>query len=487
MLEGIVYSAGEPLVGKQVHFFTPFVSEDHGSFVTLTDSSGQFSFTAPQADYLLFVREESDFFLGFGLPYADGALHHEYSEVETLRLMHDPLRIEAQAGAASIILNTSEEWEGGTVTMNLCLSEMWGDYGVTALVEDGRAHFEFDMLPFDTYGACLGLSGQRIALPLETDPLGPDSIEVRPGVKALAEYSLTEPTTVSGSVTGSWQVFEPGQAPRLTFHGLDSLRIKSVICDGDGEYETTLVTIGSFKVLINIGSASRWLGGDSFSTATVFSPDPGSHLEDVSLVESGLVCRLHGPNGYSFIRAEAMLFDEYRQPVFEGAYFRDAYDRIRISNLLPGTYYLHLRPESNRSQAWCPQWLSQAEFYENARPIVIADEGEIVELTADLMAGGVICGKILGASGQPALDLEVIAAPVEDPENAHRSLFRTETDQHDGYYEIRGLPNGVYWVGVKYAGHLCWYPGTLDLAEADSVVVSEFGTVAGIDWQMPAW
>lgn len=486
-LEGVIYSAGEPLVGKRVHFFPPAASDGNGNFSTLTDSSGRFSFVAPQGDYLLFVTEDSEIFLSYGLPYGDGALHHEYTEIETLSLGHDPVRVEAQVGAASITLNTPAELNGVDLSMFLKVADTWHDYGAAACVADGRAHFEFDMVPFDTYGARLSLFGQWVELPLETDPLGPDSVEVGPGVKPFAEYSLLEPTTVSGSVTGSWQVLFPDRRPRLTFHTPDSSRIKSVVCEGDGTYETILATHDPFKILVNVGSTSRWLGGDSFSTATVFSPDPGAHIEDVSLVESGLVCRLYSPNAYTCTWAEVMLFDEDQQPVFEGAYLRDTYDRIRISNLLPGTYYLHLRPEANRSQVWCPQWLSQAEFFEDARPIVIANQGEIVELTADLMAGGAIHGKVLGPLGQPALGLTVVAVPVEDPEDPYGSPYRDETDLHDGYFEIRGLPNGVYWVGVRYSVEFCWFPGTLEQAEADTVVVREFGTVAGVDWMIPIW
>jgi len=121
-------------------------------------------------------------------------------------------------------------------------------------------------------------------------------------------------------------------------------------------------------------------------------------------------------------------------------------------------------------------------------PILIQDQGEVVQISVSLMEGATISGKILRSSGEIAGGVAVIAERIGYTGGDLEPVSRAETTELDGYFEIKGLPNGQYIVGVVlswWTDDVWWYPGKLEPAAADTVLIRDFRSVTGLDWQMP--
>ncbi len=453
----------------------------------LTDSAGGFRLEIPPGEYMLGL--DSDYYSG-DLVYADGNLQHRDVEPGVIEAGDEPLRIDLEAGAASVVLQTPAELDSSYLMVQLRQEgDEALDFHVLARALGGVLHAEFPILPFGSYTVHADVYNQILDLPTRLDPSAADSIQVSPNLKGSGEYMIPAPIRVSGAVTGSWQSLVPDHNPRVSLFQADSTWLLNAYCDDDGYFEVTLATPDPFRASVEINDASRWIGGNSFEDATLFGADPGGTIEDVSLIESGIACRVSGPVEGDLVYAECMVYSEDGRPVFPESYLDDTAGLLRIPNLVPGAYYLHLQRHRYSSFAtWCPQWHSQAEMIEEATPILIQDQGEVVQISVSLMEGATISGKILRSSGEIAGGVAVIAERIGYTGGDLEPVSRAETTELDGYFEIKGLPNGQYIVGVVlswWTDDVWWYPGKLEPAAADTVLIRDFRSVTGLDWQMP--
>lgn len=487
LIQGSLLASGSPVESVWVKARTPHGTTPYVRSSALTDSAGQFRIEVPPGEYLI---EVSGWGSVFDLVYADGKLRNWRAEPEILSVGEIPLGLDLQVGRASVTVLLQPELDGSTVAIRLL--EEGNDrfyFQERAQVAGNRAQADFPLLPLVSYAVEIDVYGHTLSLPQIDDPGGPDSLEVRADRATQVEYAVSAPTRLSGTVTGSWQTLGAGGRPRIHLYLADSTVVAGGTCGTDGSYEVLMPLPEPFRVGVMINDALRWMGGDTYSEATLFQSSPGLQIEDVNLIESGLACRLFGPHDNDLVQAECMVYTRNGRPVFPGEYIDDNGSLLRVSNLLPGSYFLHVRPHRYTDGAtWCPQWHSQAELLSEATPISIQTEGEIVQISVNLMKGASISGKVLRASGEPARGSSVIAVSVDRLQGDWEPISSAQTTQRDGFYEIKGLPNGRYLVGIPLSWRfddVWWYPGKLEPAAADTIEIRNFESVTGIDWQMP--
>jgi len=79
-----------------------------------------------------------------------------------------------------------------------------------------------------------------------------------------------------------------------------------------------------------------------------------------------------------------LLEDPEGNPVRDGGISTWSAEPVALPNLGPGTYYLKIAPLSTR-ETWLPFWYDGQLTRDTATPIVISEEGEVVEIVADLL------------------------------------------------------------------------------------------------------
>jgi hypothetical protein len=124
---------------------------------------------------------------------------------------------------------------------------------------------------------------------------------------------------------------------------------------------------------------------------------------------------------------------------------------------------------------------------EEATPITIPGEGEIVSVPVTLERGGTIRGTVLTVPKDPSADYYIYITAADDPA-AWGHTFYWEWDRS---FEVEGLPNGNWKVGAwrqwkseypeQPPEETVWYPGTLDWGSAGIIEIRDFSDVSGIE------
>ncbi|MFO7653101.1 MAG: hypothetical protein R6X25_04685 [Candidatus Krumholzibacteriia bacterium] len=152
-------------------------------------------------------------------------------------------------------------------------------------------------------------------------------------------------------------------------------------------------------------------------------------------------------------------------------------------NLEEGTYVLWLVPRPG--QSWLRQYWAGKNSLETATPIVVAGSGTVTEITAELVRGGEITGRILDAEGHPYARGS-LAIQVEFADAFARPVILVADEDYDpatGEYRARGLHDGDLVVrAAPSSGGYVYYPGTTVRAEAEPVTIVDAGTRTGIDF-----
>jgi len=112
--------------------------------------------------------------------------------------------------------------------------------------------------------------------------------------------------------------------------------------------------------------------------------------------------------------------------------------RFEFGALPPGPYRIQLQ---------MPQGFST---YQEIRDVEIANVYGCAQANYFLSPAGAITGRTVGSGGRPVANvtIEVTASDARPHRRYELSTMTARTD-HDGYFEIRGLPAGQYIVGVN--------------------------------------
>jgi hypothetical protein len=196
----------------------------------------------------------------------------------------------------------------------------------------------------------------------------------------------------------------------------------------------------------------------------------------VSLVESGILCRLEGPGSLSQHHASVEIRDE------TGRVFRpDVYGKnpIPICNLRPGRYRLFVYGYCNYDgEPWASQWYDGADSLAAATPIDLPS-GRLVPIAVQLEPGGSIRGRVLDADGQP------FSGPVAVFVRNGTRLCDDSWRYYPGSFFFPGLGNGDYLVATRSGESIWWFPGTSDRDSARVIAIRGHAQVEGIEWRLP--
>jgi hypothetical protein len=392
--------------------------------------------------------------------------------VEVSRGLH---HLDFDVGRLAVGLTVPSTLEGEHLSV-----ELWGSRTRELLymwtVEDGSFDALFPMVPPGVYRIAVGYGRQSVWLPGSLDPEEGETVGVYPDHPVSYRATLDRCARITGSVTGSWQEAHAG-SPRLAAVGSGGSSIAYAYAEADGSFEVDLLFAQPVRLRIGGLGVDFWVGGDSYSSATLYIPQPGQEISGVSVQESGILCRLEGPGYLADHRSVLILRDEsgleYRPP----GYGRNP---VPICGLRPGRYYLMVSHEHCEG-TWVPQWFDGASQFVDATPIVIAEEGELVRITAHLKEGGRVSGHIRTADGKPAGNMRVrLSGDWVDVACEARS------DEMTGYYAFSGLPDGGYRLHADAPDvSPWWYPGTANADSSEVVFVKDYGSVTGIDWYLP--
>ena len=482
IIEGVITAAGNLFAGAV--FIEPIGNEPATSdFTTLADSSGYYEIVLPHGEYRLAIREG---IYGSRCYYAGDHFVRDRYEADTLRVGSDPQRIDFQGGAFGLDATIVGDWPSSRLRCELWERDpdrLVGVVGRSVEIVDQHASILFPLLLPGTYWIRIEASIDCVMwLPQTTDFEEADSVTV--GTDAQVAYQATcgPLACIEGVIEGSWRSFPLSSRPGVqVYSAADSVLLCDLRTDYGGAYKAHLPVGIPAKLMVVIGGIGQWIGSATFENATTYPLAEGETVTADPHQGSGIVCTLKGPGLQSEHDTWFRLLDAEYNKVYEGGGIPHGGSITYYPNLRPGAYYLCVRRD-RYDQPWCPQWFNQSEDLATATPIVIDEVGEIVEVTLQLQNGGGIHGQITRSGGRPLQSRRLV---VQSVDGSFREDYAAYADPDDGTFEITGLANGAYFVGVPtWWDEVTWFPGTDDIAVADTVRIENHGIVESIDWQI---
>ncbi len=438
-------------------------------FQTGSDSTGWYRLALPTGVYQMEVY-----------PYGDHISHAEL--LDTIRVLPRVFRMDLDRGRAEVRVILPDDQEGEWYHLRL-RDDDFQSTSESASVEDGVLAFDFPLLPQGAY--TMRLSGgdltAEVYLPHSTNIDLADWLLVGADVPTPYRMDFSRSySSISGSITGSWQESTSIYNPSIHIISPDSLKTGTMGCHPeDGSFTCGFLLTQTVRLRSNYRGVTQWFGGDSFETATVFDLEPGDRITEVALVESGLSVQLDGPGDLAFHEPTITVRDEAGREFFPETYDENP---LSICNLSPGRYFLHVDGYC-RDEVWARQWYGGSETFEGAVPIDLA-EGEFRPITLDLVEGGRIEGNVLRSDGtRPRWAEYSLYDATGEPLCEGWTQWR---DFDEGRFRFRGLANGEYFLAVRVAyDEVWWYPGTFDFAEALPISIENHAPVTDVDWRLP--
>jgi hypothetical protein len=439
----------------------------------------------------------------------DGVAHRYTGESAAIRVADgDTARADFSFGSLVVDVAVPSEVDWREVSM----TASWGGRAgfrspsVTVRPEwsDGLARFRYPILPSGSIALAARVpsgwdADETVWLPGTHRPEQAESVQVAVG--GLTRHSVVLPqhvATIRGEVVGSWQRMQLTH-PFVSLLADDSLAIVAKAISGsDGAFEVPLVIPEPVRVLVSLGGNERWIGGESFATATRFDPQAWSITDVGRLEESGLLLelitpapRVRGGFGVELVRpgetepARTLWLD-----------YDPATNLVGIPSIEPGTYLM--RFDNSRMQMnWVGQWYDRAAGVEAATQVTIPSGGAVVPLAVQLEPGGSLSGSVPSDSLSDPRDFVIYVADAQRRETVGR-IYECEPCSCYGSpfrFTARGLPDGSYRVGALVGDHCpppwaappetIWYPGTTDWDSAGVVTIVNHAAVTGLEIHLP--
>jgi hypothetical protein len=441
-------------------------------------ATGYYQLPVPNGSY---VVRAIDLEAGIWLYHSASGMTYRESQAQPVAVQGDPVRADFTGGGVTLDLDAPATLEGEYIH---CRLQSLSDEGSRAVSEDrvsgGRAVIRFPLLPPGSYVAQITVNANDVWLP-HGDLGSADTIDVVARRMTTYAVRVPSPAHILGTVRGSWQTMGTFE-PMIYVHRTEDEDIVHGAVDSTGAFALELFAPGPVRLRVRFFTGpNRWVGGSDFAGATVFEVDSAQTLSGISVVESGIQCRLVGPPEDDLGHCAISLWDGDGRAILQDALVWD--NPIPICDLDPGTYRLQVAPES-RLQNWFARFYSGADSLSAATPIVISTAGETVPITLQLVVGGEISGRVTGSDGVPARYASVFLAPAADP--AQVALAGETAGSRDpGAFTIPRLHTGDYKIGARSgAAPVTWYPGTAAWDSAGVIHVVEGNEVSGIDWRM---
>jgi hypothetical protein len=475
VIRGAILAAGQPVSARIVALRVRREPGDpqYSLLQGFADSTGVYSIEVPAGDYLLAI----DGFACFSY-YHQGTLGPG-EQADTLSVARgETVTADLIAGAMRVDLTGPDELEGRTAVIRLeSVDSACSSTAERATMARGTTTFYLRRVLPGTYRLSLDLLDLgQVWLPGTTTVSEADTVVVRPGRERLYETGLPQAAILRGTVTGSWQ--ELGQAPprvNLAYSDRPGVFAITVANSVDGSFEFHVYGRARGVLNVQIDSITRWYGGDSQQTATPIELEPGRTVQ-LDLRESGVAGWLNAepsPDNSNIWLTDASGATRGRCiPDGPGGFFR-------MSNLAPGTYFLHIPA----GPTWIDQWYDQADSLAAATPVVIADEGQIVWLSLDLEKGGKIEGRLFRDDGAPAygVPLDLVGPTGSQP------IRRVRSNGDGGAFAFPALPDGDYRI-VAHPNEIdvpVWYPGVLDPQLALVISIRDHAEVTEVFIDIP--
>ncbi len=333
--------------------------------------------------------------------------------------------------------------------------------------------------------------GEHIWLPGTRDSIDAEWVSVPPNLPLALRLDLDQPPSrIEGEIVGAWRELGIQTAPDLALLTPDSATVMGLRrVNNDGTCGVDLHLPGPVKLCVSHGGGvERWIGGRSFADAEVFTLTPGDTVRDVRCVQSGLRLEIDVPPGgddpYAVLRlSDASSLDT----VFEWRGMISGSSDAAITNLMPGTYVMHIAPAYVGRTPWVAQWYDRAAHAGSASIITIPSEGDVVPLSVVLERGGTISGGVVSASGStPRMYVFVT------PAGEKRTWGYAYAWDRRSSFEVIGIPDGEWKIGlwpIEYGENrptdppdgTIWYPGTTDWTAADVIAIEDHADIEGID------
>jgi hypothetical protein len=470
----------------------------------VVDAAGNYGIDVPVGDYLAYLRMDGiNERIAHALPEPNYGYTHR--DTVTVTEANSPVRIDFALGILALELLLPDVLDGRDGDVELYRVEQDGDvtslryivHHITSIVAGRIYPRQIPLLPGEyvarfaagaSEAAIQAYACESVWLPGARDAAAAARYRVTANEIAMAACAATiEPLRVAGRVAGAWLELGVSNHPQLYAADLDSvLLIDHLRTDDDGEFVFDLLLPASFRLRVEHGqSIAHWIGGNGFADADVFTLESGQSLENVELLQCGLIVGIDAPL-QNTDAAYCRLYDATGLTQLASTYCYLANSReFAYYNLWPGTYLLRIEAGYGGS-AWLPQWFDGVDAPTEARPIVIGNPGDIVAVDVVLEPGGVIVGR---------LELPPTPAP-------HYVVFAYDADQGDEWqyhtldaldpvFTFEGLPDGRYKLGaivsVLYYQSTArppvgtvWYPSTPDWTAAGIVEIVDAAVVTDV-------
>ena len=400
---------------------------------------------------------------------------------DTIRVLPRVFRFDIKRGRAEVRIGMPDDLEGTRFNMYLRGQGLHSMYE-SAEVEEGLLVFEYPVLApaaytMEIYGGGLA---DNYYVPGFSNSSDGDLLEVGLTEPAVYEVDFKNSyASISGSITGSWQMSDVFWYPSMEVVSPDSTWIGKGDCNQDGTFTCGFLLPQPVFLRSRYHGVDQWVGGGSFDTARMFDLEPGDRITGVAVVESGIKVLLDGPGDLVFHRPTITIRgasgDEfYPDPDWENPF--------TVNNLRPGRYYLYLEGYC-KNEIWAHQWFGGTETIDGAIAIDLA-EGELRQISMTLIEGGRIEGNLLRASGtRPRKVNYGLFDPAGEPVCSEYLQWRLFDH---GVFKFQGLADGDYFLGVRIGGdEIWWYPGTREFTEASPLPVENHGTLTDINWTLP--
>jgi hypothetical protein len=298
----------------------------------------------------------------------------------------------------------------------------------------------------------------------------------------------TEPARIEGRIGGGWLDvnLEP---PSIALIAPDSSVVRGFRrTEADGRFTADVLLPGPLKVAVEHDGVRRWIGGETFATATTYPLKEASRIGGVDLEESVIILDFvpyELPPGQPFLR----LFDRISGAVAATIEYPLSGSPFAIPNVRPGEFVLRIEPLTNGSSPWRPQWYDRAADREKSMTIHVPADGTIRRLSVTVEPGGRISGALRDA---PANAAYLFYLTSEDDPTRWALGFGERSRQG---FDFTGIPDGRWKIGAwpRLDGvypevapvNTVWYPGTDDWGTAGILTIEGASVITGVEIVIP--